>query len=109
MAKNHIIPPLLVINKLICNFGEKVFNDSSLTIFLFNNANLKLTNSILPTNQLFYTQNRLRNFDTDCGKISKLINGLNPHKTHGHDGISIRMVKLCNLTITKPLSIIYKN
>ena len=33
---------------------------------------------------------------------------LDLHKTHGHYGISIRMVRLCNLTITKPLSIIYK-
>ena len=34
---------------------------------------------------------------------------LDRHKTHGHYGISIRMVRLCNLTITKPLSIIYKS
>ena len=55
-------------------------------------------------------RNRLRDFDIDCRKILKLINGLNPQKAHGHDGISIRMAKLCNLTITKPpLSIIYKN
>ena len=60
-------------------------------------------NSILPTNQIFHTQNRLRDFDIDCRKILKLINGLNPNKAHGHDGISIRMVKLCNLTITEPL------
>ena len=46
----------------------------------------------------------MRNFDIDCGKI--LINGLNPHKAHGHDGISIPKLKLCNLAITKPLSII---
>ena len=58
---------------------------------------------------MFYTQNRLKNFDIDCEKTLILINGLNPHKTHGHDGISIWMVKFCNLTITKPLSIIYKN
>ena len=31
------------------------------------------------------------------------------HKAHDHDGISIRMLKLCNLTKAKPLSIIYKN
>ena len=66
-------------------------------------------NSILSTNQIFYIKNRLRDFDIVCGKISKLINGLNLHKAHGHDGISIQMVKLCNVTITKPLSIIYKN
>ena len=38
-----------------------------------------------------------------------MINGLNLRKAHGHDGISIRMVKLCKLTITKPQSIIYTN
>ena len=39
-----------------------------------------------------------------------MINGLNSHeKAHVHDGISIQMIKLCNLTITRPLSIIYKN
>ena len=66
-------------------------------------------NSILPTNQIFYTQNRLRGFGDGCGKILKLINSLNPHKAHGHDGVPLRMLKLCNLTINKHLSIICKN
>ena len=57
--------------------------------------------NILPTNQIFYTQNRLTGFDIDCGGVLKLINGLNPHKAHGHDGISIRMLKLCNLTLIR--------
>ena len=35
------------------------------------------------------TQNRLRDFDIHCGKISILMNGLNPRKAHGHDRISI--------------------
>ena len=100
MAKKPIIPPLLVNN----NFRDKanVFND-----FFVQQCQPKLTIAFLQ--QIFNTPYKLRDFDTDCGKILKLINGLNPHKAHGHDGISIRMVKLCNLTITKPLSIIYKN
>ena len=105
-GKKTIIPPLLVNNNLIFNFREKanVFND-----FFVQQCQAIANNSILPTYQIFYNQNRLRGFDNDCEKISKLINGLNPQKIHGHDGISIRMVKLCNLTITKPLSSIYKN
>ena len=104
--KNPVIPPLLVNKKLISNFREeaKIFKK-----FFVQQCQPIAGNSILPRIQLFYTQNRLRDFDFDCGKILKLINGLNPHKAHGHDGISIRMVKLCNLTITKPLSSIYKN
>ena len=105
--KAPIISPLLFNNNLISNFKEKanIFYD-----FFAQLCQPIANNSILPTNQIFYTQNRLRDFDIDSGKISKLINGLNPHKAHGHNGISLRMVKLCNLTkITKPLSIVNKS
>ena len=104
--KNIIIPLLLVNSKLISNFREKAnnFND-----FYVQQCQTIANNSIFPTNLLFYTQNRLKDFDIDCGKILKLIIGLNLHKARGHNGISIRIVKLCNLTITKPLSIMYKN
>ena len=76
MAKKlPIIPPLLVNNNQISNFREKanIFKD-----FFVQQCQLKANNSILPTNQIFYTQNRLRNFDIDCWEILKLINGLNP-------------------------------
>ena len=52
------------------------------------------SNSILPISQKFYTLNRLRDFGVDCGEIFKLINGLHPHKAHGHDGNSIQMLKV---------------
>ena len=42
-------------------------------------------------------------------KILKLIQGLNSNKAHGHDGISIRMLKLCGLSIIKPLSLLFSN
>ena len=70
-----------------------------------------MLNQLYETNQSLYQQNRLKDFDIqdiDREKILKLINGLNQHKAHGLDRISIRMLKLSNLTITKPLSIIYK-
>ena len=106
MAKNRIIPPLLVSNNLISNFRKKanILND-----FFVQQCQPIASNSILPTNQIFDTQNRLRDFDISCGKILKLLNGLNPHKAHGHDGISIQMLKLFNLTTTKSPSIICKN
>ena len=105
--KSPIIPSLLVNNnKLISNFSKKatIFNN-----FFVQQCQPIANSSILPTNQLFYTQNRLSAFDIDCGKILKLTSGLNPHKAHGHDRISIQMMKLSNLAITKPLSTIYKN
>ena len=30
-------------------------------------------------------------------------------KSHGHDEISARMIKICNDAIIEPLSLIYKN
>ena len=42
-------------------------------------------------------------------KILKLIQGLNSNKAHGHDSISIRMLKLCGPLITKPLSFLFSN
>ena len=39
----------------------------------------------------------------------KIIRSLNINKAHGHDSISIRMIKICDKAIVKPLPIIYKN
>ena len=98
-----IIPPLLANNNVVSNFREKVnvIND-----FFVQQCQPVANHSILPGNQIFNTQNRLRYFDTDSAKILKLLNGLNPHQPHSHDGNSIPMLKLCNLTITKLLSVI---
>ena len=64
--KSPIIPPLLVNNNLISNFREKdnIFND-----FFVQQCQPIANNSFLPMNQTFYTQNSLRDFDIDCGKI----------------------------------------
>ena len=39
----------------------------------------------------------------------KIINALNINKAHGHDDISIQMVKLCGKSVFKPLSMIFDN
>ena len=39
--------------------------------------------------------------------IEKLIQNLDPNEAHGHDQISIRMLKLCSNSICKPLEIIF--
>ena len=47
------------------------------------------------------------NFTDD--DILKIIRSLNINKAHGHDDISVRMIKICDKAILEPLSIIYKN
>ena len=53
-------------------------------------------NITLPTKQLFMTKVRLRSLDLNEGEILKIIRALNINKAHGHNGISIRMIKICH-------------
>ena len=41
--------------------------------------------------------------------ILKIVCSLNYNKVHGYDDISIRLLKICDSSIKKPLSIIFKN
>ena len=43
-----------------------------------------------------------------AGDIAKIIQNLNSNKAHGHDNISIWMLKICDDTICKPLDLIFK-
>ena len=40
--------------------------------------------------------------------ITKLIQNLDPNKAHGHDQISIHMLKICGKIICKPLECIFQ-
>ena len=65
--------------------------------------------STFPSIQTFETSCRLSTVDIDSKKILKLIQGLNSTKAHGHDGLSIRMLKLCGSSLIKPLSLLFNN
>ena len=41
--------------------------------------------------------------------ILKMIKNLDPNKAHGYDMIIIRMVKLCDVSLCKPLELIFKS
>ena len=65
-------------------------------------------NSSLPVNQIFLTQSRLTSIDFDEGELLKIIRALNINKAHGHDDISIRMIKICDKSLIKPLTFLFK-
>ena len=60
--------------------------------------------SKLPSNFTLYTDNRLSTVTFSQDDISKIIQTLNPNKTLGHDNVSIRMLKICGLSIYGPLT-----
>ena len=101
-----LIPPLLIENKFVTDIKMKgkIFDK------LFAEQYTPLNNdSSIPSNHIFLTQSRLGSLAFNEGEILNIIRALNIHKAHGHDDISIRMIKICNKSILKPLSLIFQN
>ena len=63
----------------------------------------------LPTNQIFLIQSRLGSLDFNEGELLQIIRALNINKTHGHDDIFIRMIKMCDKSLLKPLIVLFRN
>ena len=105
-SKIPLISPLLVNNEFVTDFLVKanLFND------FFREKCRPITNgSCLPKNQTIETVTKLSDITTENDTIIKLIRSLDSNKAHGCDGISIRMLKLCATSISKPLHILFNN
>ena len=69
-----------------------------------------LTNSsVLPSTISFKTHSRLNSISFEKEDVRKIMRNLNVNKAHGHDNISIRMLKICDSEVVEPLSLTYKN
>ena len=101
-----LIPPLLVDDKHVTDIKTKanIFNK-----YFAEQCTLLKSNSVLPINQTFLTQSRLTSLDFNEEEILKIIRALNIHKAHGHDDISIRMIKICDKSLLKPLILLFQN
>ena len=102
--KIPIIPPLYHNNEFVIDFKKKaeLFNS-----FFADQCSLINNSSELPSKLEYLTQSRLSSVTFSKDDIEKLIQNLDPNKAHGHDQISIRMLKLCSNSICKPLKIIF--
>ena len=101
-----VIPPILHSGMFITNIKEKcqIFNN-----YFKDQCKTIVTSSILPPQIDKTTNLSLQHVNFTESKILEHIRGLNINKAHGHDGIPIRILKICDNTITKPLFIIFKN
>ena len=99
------IKPLLHNVKLIMDFKEKaeLFNG-----FFTRQLSLVNCNSTLPSVLNKKTCQSLSTVEFSTYNILKIIRNLKPNKTHGHDMISIRMLKICDESIYIPLGIIFR-
>ena len=69
--------------------------------FLISNSNE------LPSKLKHLTQSHLSLITFSTDDIAKMIQNLDHNKAHGHDQISIRMLKLCSTSICNHLEIIF--
>ena len=81
---------------------------------LFNNFFAKqctpISNeSTVPVNINFGIRERLSSLEFCVDDIVRIIRSLDQNKAHGHDETSMRMIKLCVSSISKPLHLIFRN
>ena len=91
-------------NKFVIDFKEKaeLFNSHFATqCSLISNSSKRK-----PLHIKNLTDTRLSFVSFSHDKSAKVIQNLDQNKVHGHDNISLHMVKVCGPSINKPLEII---
>ena len=100
------ISPLFHQNRYIIKYKDKaeLFNN-----FFANQCFPKKNSSVLPSVLFKRTENVISSIDFGSDDIAKIIQKLDPNKSHGHDMISVRMLKICGNSIYKPLQLIFRS
>ena len=96
----------MINNTLISNFKEKA---NHFNAFFVSQCTPVSSNSTLPLVATSLTNASLSSVSFNDQDILKIIHFLNINKAHGYDDISIRLLKICDSSIVKPLSMIFKN
>ena len=97
-----VIPPILHDNKYIADFKQKTE--------IFNSQCSPLINdSKIPSECSRKSNESLHSITFEINDIEKIIKNLEANKSHGHDMLSICMLKLCGESIYKPLNLIFKS
>ena len=66
-------------------------------------------NSALPSTLNYLIDDKLSSFSISSEVIFQLIKNLDPNKAHGHDEISVKILKLCAPSICKPFTLLFEN
>ena len=103
--KVPIILPLFI-NKFVTDFQEKanVFN-----LFFAKQCSPIPSSSDLPAKISYMTKDRIKTLWFCKSGVIKLIKALDVSKAHGHDGISVKIIKTCADSIAHPLTLIFQN
>ena len=86
------IPPLYHDDKFVCDFKEKskIFNN-----YFAQQCSVINNNSTVPERILYRTDASLAKVVFTTDDIANIIKNLDSNKSHGHDNVSIHMLKIC--------------
>ena len=100
-----MIPPLLENGLFVTGLTEKAqtFNDC----FILQCTTIDTGSEIAQDTRV--TATRISDFVISDEKILNIIRSLNPNKAHGWDEISVRMIKLSDVSLVLPLKIVFTN
>ena len=104
--KIPLITPILISSRLVSNFKEK---GNHFNAFFASQCTPVPNNSTLPLVTTPITNASLSSISFNDQDIPNVIHSLNINKAHGFDDLSIRLLKICESSIVKTLSIIFKN
>ena len=65
--------------------------------------------SNIPYCQSYMANAKISSIKFEINDIINVIKALDPYKSHGYNDISIRILKICDSTIVKPMTILFKN
>ena len=101
--KIPLIPPMLCNGIFVTNIYEKI---TLFNTFFADQCTPINNSSTLPPFEYKINSN-IENISFSEHEIVSIIRSLNSSKAHGWDGISIRMIKMCDESISPPLKIIF--
>ena len=104
--KVFAIPPLLFNSAFVTDFQEKTNIFSSA---FAKRCTLISNKSVLPSELMYMTEERIHSITFIKSDVIKIIRALDVNKAHGHDKISLRMIKLCTNSVADPLTLIFQN
>ena len=99
------IPPLFHDNDFVTDFQKKkaeIFNN-----FFAKQCTVVPNSSILPSVFIRKTNKSLSTLTFCSDEIKKVIRNLDSNKAHGHDMLSIRILKICDDSLCGPLEFIF--
>ena len=104
--KIPLIPPLVINDQVITDFPEKT---NYFNLYFARQCTPTENDSSVPTEKNCLCDATISAVDFEDQDILKIIRALDINKAHRHGNISTLMIKICDSSIVKPLSIIFRN